>query len=216
MRVPFTQIPHFIAIGMVPGDSDLHLSLLATPLYDLTPLAMSEATDQRTAQLLRERTRAPWEISSKSSTHVELVTPDRRGEVYVQAPGVCAFHVRWLAGHIQVAEVMRALGYALCFDLALFREVFKYPDEISVRVDTVNLDRASFEWTSYDIALESLGPSAQGSTRQFRFAEATDIEDRAAQTIMTMSRDAQLVGYEPQVLGVLDWLKGMERFPNCG
>jgi hypothetical protein len=221
MQVAPATIPHFIPVGAVTSAKDLYLSVLAWPVLDLQPLPMSETTDYRIKQLLEDGIGGTWALAGRGTTYVEFVTEDKRGRSYVRAAGQSVVQIGWPVAEpparVAMGSFLRVVAKALCYQLRLFRDVFLYQDEISVRVAVVNLDAMDFEWSSSMVRLERLGSPSQGAgaSGDFILTSAADIGDQTAAIAMHVSREAQLIGYEVEVDALVRLLKRREGFPYC-
>lgn len=209
------QIPYFFVPGTNTGDEALHLSVLAQPVLDVVPLPMSETTDARVGQLLATIVPGRWGPLRKSVEHIEFQTPDG-GKAYVHANGFAVVRASWLVKRVPMDLFLAALGRTLCFQLQLFRQVFSYADDISVRLSVTNLQYIDFEWTpSSTLTLDRLAPPGSGVMLDYTLTGADDIEGIAADWAIKVCREAQLIGYERQVIGIIALLKDISSPFKC-
>lgn len=184
-------------------------------MLDVVPLPMSEATDAKVEQLLATIIPGLWRPLRKSVEHIEFQTPDG-GKAYVHANGFAVVRATWPLKRVPMDLFLTVLGRALCFQLQLFRQVFSYVDDVSVRLSVTNLQHIDFEWTpSSTLTLDRLAPSGSGVMLDYTLTAADDIEGIAADWAIKVSREAQLIGYERQIIGILALLKDVSSPFKC-
>ena len=114
----------------------------------------------------------------------------------------------WAAKRVPMDLFLTMLARALCFQLQLFRQVFSYADDVSVRLSVTNLQHIDFEWTpSSTLTLDRLALSGSGVIVDYTLTGADDIEGVAADWATKVCREAQLIGYERQIIGIIALLK---------
>jgi Putative DNA-binding domain len=218
---PLGLLPHFVPGGTPTTDKSLRVSLLATPAYELVPLPMSETADRKIRELLISRVPRDWAIEMRGVTHVEFRTGSGEGGAYVRADGVSTLSWGWPTSgsltRIPVGHILIIVSRALCYQLKVFRDVFLYLDDIRVQIEVANLNSAEFEWPDSvgTVRLAPLGQSAPGTSLQTTLRSSEDIESATTHVGMYMARDAQLIGYEPQVHGVMDLLRAHGSLASC-
>jgi hypothetical protein len=209
------QVPYFFVPGANTGDEALHLSVLAQPVLDVVPLPMSEATDARVGQLLATILPGRWGPLRKSIEHIEFQTPDG-AKAYVHASGYAVVRASWSPKRAPMDLFLAMVARALCFQLQLFQQVFSYADDVSVRMSVTNLQHIDFEWTpSSTLTLDRLAPSGSGLMLDFTLTGADDIEGITTDWAMKICREAQLIGYERQVIGIIALLKDISSPFRC-
>lgn len=211
------QIPYFLMPAQQTGDDALYVSILAYPVYETVPLPMAESTDHRIERLLRERALGAWAAKAKSVTHIEFqnAAGGVNGVAYIDANGYAVVRAKFDGEDVPMQRVLEVVATTLCFDLRLFREVFAYADDITVRIAVAHLEHHGFVWMSSMYKLERLAPSGSGDDFQVTLNAASDIEAIVRETATRICRQAQLIGYSAQVDGLVAWIKESNSVLRC-